>query len=121
MTSNSQERREFFRIHYNTPFQYKAFQKTRNNEPLKAQSKNISQSGVLFETRSDPPKLSSILWLNLDIRTLTICKEIEKRALVLDNGVLGKVVRVEEAPDKQDSYEVGVCFLTQDQRASIER
>ena len=55
--------------------------------------------------------------MNLDIRTLKICKEIEERALVLNNGLLGRVVRVEE--DK-NGYSVGVCFLTQEERNSRE-
>lgn len=86
----------------------------------RAISQNISQSGILFQTDNNPPQLSSILWMNLDIRTLSICKEIEKRALILNNGVLGRVVRVEEDSDNSNRYDVGVCFLTEEQKNTQE-
>ena len=82
--------------------------------------RNISQSGILFQTEQEPPQLSSIVWLNLDIRTLKICQEIESRALIFNNGILGKVVRVEEDLDAANAYDVGVCFLKKDQRGSAE-
>ena len=120
-----QERREFFRIKFESPVRFKNYSaiknKPRSGETLlKGTSQNISQSGILFQTEVTPPQLSSILWMNLDIRTLKICQEIEKRAIVLNNGLLGRVVRVEEDIKNKKIYEVGVCFLTQDQKSSRE-
>ena len=121
------ERREFFRLNFNAPLQFKSYSIER---PGKSQaqpavtsegsSKNISPSGILFQTRQNPPTVSSVLWMNLDLRTLNICQEIEKRALIFNNGLLGRVVRVEEDPENESLYDVGVCFLTQDQRNSRE-
>ena len=115
------DRREFFRIHFSTPLRFKSYspQESRGGEEHKGTSQNISQSGILFHTKNEPPQLSSILWLDLDFRTLKICEEIENRALIYNNGVLGRVVRVEEAP-ADNAFDIGVCFLTRDQKNSRE-
>ncbi|MGH7198548.1 MAG: PilZ domain-containing protein [Candidatus Omnitrophota bacterium] len=119
----AQERRDFFRINFKTPLEFRTYgserpsRKTENDSPRPATSQNISQTGILFKTQSDPPDLSSILWMNMDIRTLHVCQEIEKRAVTFNQGLLGKVVRVEEDPE-DGAYDVGVCFLTQNERNS---
>ena len=121
-----QNRREFFRIPYTAPLEFRAYPADKSEKltqravaaPTKATSENISSSGVLFQVQKTPPKLSSVLWMNLDIRTLKICREIENRALIFNNGILGRVVRVEEDPQKVNVYNVGVCFLTQDEKSS---
>ncbi len=111
---SSQNRREFFRLKFSAPVRFKSRPKTLQESGI---SKNISQSGILFETPENPPQLSSLLWMDLDLRTLKICQEIENRALILNNGVVGKVVRVEEG---QRNYDIGVCFLTQEEKDSSE-
>ncbi|MCG3176000.1 MAG: hypothetical protein MOGMAGMI_00938 [Candidatus Omnitrophica bacterium] len=119
-TIQKPERREFLRLSFKTPVRFKTYapESGPSNRVAQATSKNISQSGILFQTQADvPPQVSSILWMDLDIRTLRICQEIEDRALVLGNGLLGKVVRIEEDPSSSGTYDVGVCFLTQDQKA----
>ena len=122
---DSHERREFFRLKFETPVKFKSYSAAKEQAkqaPLSANgvSQNISQSGILFQTDAAPPQLSSILWMHLDIRTLKICQEIEKRAIIFNEGLLGKVVRVEEDPKNHTLYEIGVCFLTQDQKDSRE-
>ena len=119
---SSQERREFFRLNYAAPLHFKAYQITasRTSTASVGRSRNVSQSGVLFQTEKNPPQLASIVWMNLDLRTLTICKEIERRALIFNNGLLGRVVRVEEDPGNNSIYDIGVCFLTQGQQDSKE-
>ncbi len=119
--SETQERREFFRVKFETPIQFKSYSSDqdpakRSGLPSSGVSQDISQSGILFQTNNTPPEISSILWMHLDIRTLKICQEIEKRAIIFNDGLLGKVVRVEEDAKNQNVYEVGVCFLTQDQK-----
>lgn len=116
MLSEEKERREFFRVPFRSSLKYKAY----NNTSVSGTTRNVSQSGILFQTENNPPTLSSLVWLNLDMRTLKICQEIESRALILNNGILGKVVRVEEDLDKNDSYDVGVCFLRKDQQDNPE-
>ena len=119
----AQERRNFFRINFKTPLEFRTYgserpsQKAGSVSPRPATSQNISPTGILFKTQNDPPDLSSILWMNMDIRTLHICQEIEKRAVTFNHGLLGKVVRVEEDPE-DGAYDVGVCFLTQSERNS---
>jgi len=115
LETQGQDRREFFRVPFRSSLKYKAY--TEN--PVTATTENISQSGILFQSEK-APKLSSILWLNLDMRTLKICQEIEARALICNNGVLGRVVRVEEDTDNGTGYDVGVCFLKKNQRNTSE-
>lgn len=110
-----QERRDFFRLNFTTPLEYKTYDADKQPAPVKAKARNISQSGVLFQIEKNPPALSSLIWLSLDIRTLRICQEIEKRVLIANHGLVGRVVRVEE-DENSDVYEVGVCFVTKDQK-----
>ena len=122
----SPNRREFFRVDFTVPLEFKSYLVPQAekfgtvSELSSGATQNLSQSGILFETTENPPQLSSILWMNLDIRTLNICREIETRALIFQNGLLGRVVRVEENPAKDHAFDVGVCFLTQDQTSSRE-
>ncbi len=109
----SAERREFLRLNFKQPIEYKKI--AANSGAGLAISKNISESGILFSTPTNPPDLSSIVLMDLDYRTVSICKEIEKRALIFNNSVVGRVVRVEENPEKNQTYDIGVCFVTQDQ------
>ena len=121
-----QERREFFRLKFDVPLRFRAYRlpsksgtaaqavKPNGRALANGTSQNISRSGILFRTAKTPPQLSSILWMNLDLRTLKICREIEQNALIFNRGLLGKVVRVEEATS--DGYQIGVCFLTEDQK-----
>ena len=126
MAYTDSERREFFRLNYKTPIRFKSYeakelQKTAKLVgPLDGTTRNISQNGVLFQTEENPPQLSSIVWMNLDMRTLKICQEIEAKALIFNNGVLGKVVRVEEDTNNNNTYDIGVCFLRKDQKDSSE-
>ena len=126
MASIDQERREFFRLNFTTPIRFKTCdikqieKKSPADTALDGSTRNISQAGILFQTENEPPQLSSILWMNLDMRTLKICQEIESKALIFNNGVLGKVVRVEEDAHNDNAYDIGVCFLRKDQKDSKE-
>ena len=119
MTFNTaQERREFFRINFATPLKFKSYSRLVTDSPKEAKgtSQNISQSGILFQMENNPPQLSSVVWMALDIRTLKICQEIENRALIFNNGVLGRVVRVEEDLENRHVYDVGICFIKKSQK-----
>ena len=106
------ERREFFRYKHEKPVQYKVVSPSGDKgvsaKFIDAISKNLSASGVLF-TSSYIPEISSILILDLDHRTSRICQEIEKRAFMIGDKMVGKVVRVEESDD--GLYDVGVVFV----------
>lgn len=119
--ASSQERREFFRLNFKTPVEFISFNPAKDaakvvkEKQVHGLTSNVSQSGILFQTETDPPKVSSLVWMTLDLRTLRICQEIEKKALVHNNGILGRVVRVEENSLNHNSFDIGICFLTQDQ------
>lgn len=107
-------RREFFRLNFNSPVRFRAF--PSDPDAAEAVTRNISSSGVLFQSPQALP-VSSIVWMNVDLRTLRICQEIEERAIIVQEGILGRVVRVEEDGAKDSvGYDVGVRFLTQDER-----
>jgi hypothetical protein len=106
------ERREFFRYSCEKPVQYRTVTASRKggsvSQYLDGMSKNLSASGMLF-TSNFIPAISSIITLKLDYRTTNICCEIEENALIVDNVLVGKVVRIEDNDD--GSYSVGVAFL----------
>ncbi|MBU1784221.1 MAG: hypothetical protein KKG95_02620, partial [Candidatus Omnitrophica bacterium] len=72
--------------------------------------RNISACGLLFRTESIPPTLSSSIWIELDPKMMGLCKEIEEDLLILNNGILGRVVRISEG-EPGISYDVGIGFL----------
>ncbi len=100
------DRRAFLRMNYEAPVEVKVLSNVKDANP--ATSRNISQTGILFSSEHLVP-LSSMVWLNLDINTLSICSEIEENSLIYKNGIVGKVVRVDEADD--GNYDIGVCFV----------
>lgn len=104
-----EERREFYRVDFRYPVKFRQVRDTGDNLRL-GTCENISISGILFKTPIIP-QLSSVLWMDVDFRTLKICREIEEEVLVHEEGLLGKVVRVEEDPEEKMLYNVGVCFL----------
>jgi hypothetical protein len=105
-TYKGRERRAFLRIGFEAPIRFKVLSDTRDISP--AVSKNISKTGLLF-TSEDILPISSFVWMNLDINTLSICSEIEQDALVLKEGIVGKVVRVDE--NDNGTYDIGICFV----------
>ena len=110
MSSDSRsEKREFFRVDFRYPVKFRQVRESKDQVRL-ATSSNISTSGILFRTRV-LHLLSSIIWIDMDLRTLKICQEIEARALVHEEGLVGRVVRVEEDTEESQLYDVGVCFL----------
>lgn len=110
---NGQERREFLRLDYATPIAYKVCNKKTVSNLLNGYTSNISQSGLLCEIK-DKVKKDDILWLSFDRATLSICEDLEKRALIYQNGVVGKVVRIEHKVE--DAYNVGIQFITREEK-----
>ncbi|MCX5680283.1 MAG: PilZ domain-containing protein, partial [Candidatus Omnitrophica bacterium] len=106
------EKREFFRYKHEKPVYYKNVgvpsKGGKAAKSLEAISKNLSTSGLLFTTEL-VPELSSIVVIEIDYRTSQICREIEAKALMLGNKLIGKVVRIEEAGE--GFYDIGVAFI----------
>lgn len=107
----SGEKREFLRHAHEKPVHYKILDLNRNPQKtpqlVDAVSKNLSASGILFSSKK-MPDISSLLMLDLDYRITRICKEIEENALIVDNKLFGKVVRIE---DNGSGYDIGVAFI----------
>ena len=105
---SGEERRDFLRISYENPVQYKPLNEKGVSRLMDAVSKNLSASGILFKSKT-LPKLSSLLTLKLDYKTANICREIEDNALIVKNRLFGKVVRIEDVDS--GFYNVGVAFI----------
>jgi len=112
--SMDKERREFFRYDYDKPLSYKTVKTSKTvkfpSDLYNAISRNLSASGLLFLTHTkDVPGISSLLAIDLDYKTINICREIEEQALVSNNKLIGKVVRIEDNDD--GTCGVGVAFV----------
>jgi hypothetical protein len=111
---NKSERREFSRIDYAAPLAYKVCNKNTISKLLEGYTSNISQAGILCNIR-EAVNPDDILWLSFDRGTLDICSELEKRALIYQNGIIGKVIRIE--PKGLDNFDVGIKFLTREEKS----
>lgn len=109
---NGPERRKFIRLDYATPLGYKVCKQETLMKLLEGYISNVSEAGVLCNIK-DKVNKDDILWLSFDRATLTICEEIEKRALIYQNGIIGKVVRIE--PKDLGAYDIGVQFITREE------
>ncbi len=107
---NGLEKREFFRYRHEKPANFREISGSDNaiSDLANAITRDLSASGMLF-TSEYPPRLSSIIVLDVDYHTSRLCEEIEDRALILNNKLLGKVVRIED--NDNGSYDVGVAFV----------
>ncbi|MDI6758771.1 MAG: NAD(P)H-dependent glycerol-3-phosphate dehydrogenase [Candidatus Omnitrophota bacterium] len=103
------ERRGFVRLERVTPIDYKVCKKKTFSKLIEGYTINISQNGLLCNIKEKVNK-GDILWLSFDRQTLSIYEEIEKRVLIYQNGVVGKVVRIE--PKKHGLYGIGIQFIT---------
>lgn len=98
------ERRKYMRLEYSGAVEYREEGKESS---ATGKARNISVSGLMF-CSSSAPAVGSSLWLKLDVKDLLICREIERDVMIRDDGIIGRVVRVEERPD--GLYDIGVCF-----------
>lgn len=109
------ERREYIRLPFRKPFEYKVCKEEIINSLLKGYTRNISQSGLRCSLDKEVP-LKSTVWLRLDLSSLDICKKIENRSVVLQSGILGKVVWEKHQDD--GTFEIGIKFLTKEEKKS---
>lgn len=112
MHTDSEEKREFLRVDYETSLSFKVLGGDKFNAKSDISSRNISACGLLFRTSTESsiPALSNIVWIELDQKMMNVCDEIESDLVTHKNGVFGRVVRIAEGePGK--SYDVGICFL----------
>jgi len=114
MAEELREKRDFLRIDYNKPLTYRIISKPKDKDLaskfMTAVSKNLSASGILFISNvAKIPEIASLVVLDLDYRTAGVCQEIEDKALILDNKIIGRVVRIEDNED--DTCGIGVAFI----------
>ena len=106
------ERRKFLRIEYIKPLIFKVCKKKTLSKLLEGYTSNISQSGIMCKVKEKVAK-NDVLWLVFERSILCYCAELEKKCLVYQNGILGKVVRVKR---NKSFYEVGIRFVTREEK-----
>jgi hypothetical protein len=106
------ERREFVRLDYATPLACKVCKRETIDKLLHGYTSNISQSGLLCNVREQVSQ-EDVLWISFDRSVLEICRELERRAFIYQNGIIAKVARVE--PVNDGSYDLGVRFVTREE------
>ncbi|MCX5709275.1 MAG: PilZ domain-containing protein, partial [Candidatus Omnitrophica bacterium] len=105
--------REFVRIEYATPLAYKVCRKETVSKLLQGYTSDVSQSGLLCKIGEKVNK-DDIIWLSFDRAVLGICEEIEKRVFIYQNGIIGKVARVETLTP--GTFDVGVHFIIREEK-----
>lgn len=108
-----EERREFPRLNYSTPLGFKVCSKETISKLCAGYTVDVSQSGLRCSI-SEKVSQDDILWLSFDRSTLDFCREMEKSALIYQNGIIGNVTRVE--PGETGSYSVGIRFITRQEK-----
>ena len=113
-----EERRESSRFDYATPLAYKVCKKETLSKLLTGYTSNISTAGLLCNVR-ETVSPEDVLWLSFDRGVLNVCAELEKRVFIYQNGIIGKVVRVEAKG--YDNYDVGIKFLTREEQNFVKQ
>ena len=111
------ERRQFRRIEYVTPLDYKICKPEIIEKLLQGYIADISPAGLLCNIK-EKVNAGDILWLSFGRDTLDICHELEKRSFIYQHGVIGKVVRI--SGNQHGHYQVGVKFITREEKTEIE-
>jgi hypothetical protein len=109
------ERRSFVRLEYSVPLGFKICNKDTITKLCFGYSVNISQSGISCSIRQKVNP-DDILWLSFDRATLDFCRELEKRALIYQNGIIGNVTRVQS--EESGTYNIGIRFITIEEKNS---
>ena len=113
---NPPERRAAVRISCETPLTFKVCKDETIDKIMQGYTQNISKDGVRCIIAEKVP-IGCIVWLKLDRDALTLCEELERKAVILQHGILGKVVWIESAGEP--NYEVGLQFLTREERNPV--
>ena len=114
--NNPPERRSTIRISCQTPLSFKICKEETISKIMEGYTQDISPDGVRCIISENVP-VGCILWLKLDRDALTLCEEIEKKAVILQQGVLGKVIWVEK--EDENKYDIGLRFLTREEKSNL--
>ena len=107
------ERRQFVRLDYVMPLACKVCKRATISKLFQGYTMDVSKSGLMC-TMKDRVKKNDIVWLSFNKTTLSICEDLERRTLVYQNGIVGKVVRIKRKT--KDAYSVGIQFLTREEK-----
>ena len=83
---------------------------------MEGYTQDISPDGVKC-TISEKVPIGCILWLKLDRDALSLCEEIEKKAVILQQGIIGKVIWVEK--EDENRYDIGLQFLIREEKLNL--
>ena len=109
----TRDRRAVVRITCQTPLTFKICKEETISKIMEGYTQNISSDGLRCTITEKVPK-GCTLWLKLDTDALSMCEEIEKKAVILQHGILGKVIWVEKK--ESNSYDVGLQFITREEK-----
>jgi len=107
------ERRQFIRLDCVMPLVYKVCKEETISKLMEGYTANLSESGLLCSIK-DKVSEGDILWLSFDRSTLSMCTQLERKSLIYQSGIIGKVVRLE--PSENDVFRVGIQFLTREEK-----
>ncbi len=107
------ERRKFIRLSYRKPLMYKLCKRATVSKILEGYTRDISNSGLRCNLNEKVVK-NSVLWLKLDAGAIELCREIERDSVVIQQGILGKVVWQQRL--SESSYDTGVRFITREEK-----
>ena len=107
------ERREFVRFDFVNPLALKVCKKKTISQLLDGYTSNVSRGGLRCSVKERVPK-NSILWLSFDRGLLDVCRGIERKCLIYQNGVLGKVIWSKKRINS--TYDVGIRFITREEK-----
>jgi hypothetical protein len=113
-TYTGTERRQFARLEYVTPLAYKVCKQETVSKLLEGYTSDISVAGLRCNIKHKVNQ-DDILWLAFDKDVLIICEDLDKRCLIYQNGILGKVVRIETKAE-DNSFDVGIQFVTREEK-----
>ena len=112
-TYKGPERRKFLRLDYTTPLACKVCKKKTISNLFNGYIADVSQSGLRCKIK-EKMKKGDILWLSFDRTTLHICEDLERKAFIYQQGIIGRVVWVK--PKGKTTYEVGLQFVTRQEK-----
>ncbi|MFA5060293.1 MAG: PilZ domain-containing protein [Candidatus Omnitrophota bacterium] len=110
---NLPERRAAIRISCQTPLAFKVCKEETISKIMEGYAQNISSDGLRCTISQEVP-VGCTLWLKLDTDALSLCEELDKNAVILQHGILGKVVWLDKVSD--DHYDIGLQFITREER-----
>ncbi|HOW42877.1 MAG TPA: PilZ domain-containing protein [Candidatus Omnitrophota bacterium] len=113
MDKNGSERREFPRLPLITPLAYKICKKETLTKLFEGYTVNVSQNGLLCNIK-DKVNMDDILWLSFNKSDLSFCQDMDKTSFVYQNGIVGKVVRIEGKDD--GTFDVGINIITREEK-----